>query len=333
MQKQALVVDDSRVARLTLNKLLSAQQFDVIEKASAEEALSYLEANEQIPDVIFMDVMMEGMDGLTATRHLKTMSRFATTPVVICTGNNSEASDDAALAAGAQSVLTKPPQQQALDLILASLPKRISSEPQEAKPSGQSQFDKILAAIEQKLLPKLRQESQQISQQIIDQQLSQQISAHVEGLRLTLAEQLSTQANSPSLVDSQQLVEGIVQQVIMEQLPARLEQSVAELNLSQQVAEALASGTHAWLAEQQQMLQKNLLVQLNSQIEQTTVNYLEQSIAAMVAPVVKLQVEKQLQQSGHDKELEQLANRVSQLNKTIMGLAAIILTLAVLMFV
>lgn len=333
MHKQALVVDDSRVARLTLNKLLSAQQFEVIEKVSAEEALDYLQNADSLPLIIFMDVTMEGMDGLTATKQLKATDKLANIPIVICTGNTSGSSDEAALAAGAQSVLTKPPQQQALDLILASVSQPSSPHNVKPKEQTQSQLEKITTAIENKLLPKLTQDSQKVAQEIFDKQLSVQLNLHTEELKRSLLEQNSAQLAQEAQHIIGPMVEQMVSQLIAEQLPQQLQQSVSELNLSQQVAEALAAGTQSWLSEQEHNLQQNMLGELNSQIEQAVANYLEQSIAAMIAPVIKLQVEEQLAQTGRDDEFDNLANRVSQLNRTIMGLAAIILVLAVLIFI
>ena len=55
--KLALVVDDSRVARMMLCKLLQSAGFSVVEQGSADEALSWLESSDQTPLIIFMDLM------------------------------------------------------------------------------------------------------------------------------------------------------------------------------------------------------------------------------------------------------------------------------------
>ena len=73
MQKQALIVDDSRVARMSLKKALLSHDVDITEASSAEEAISYLETSQSHPDIIFMDVMM---DGLQATKQLKGDPKF-----------------------------------------------------------------------------------------------------------------------------------------------------------------------------------------------------------------------------------------------------------------
>ncbi|UCE77836.1 MAG: response regulator, partial [Gammaproteobacteria bacterium] len=60
-QKRALVVDDSKSARLVLRRMLEKHGIAVETVESARAALDFL--GNQRPDVIFMDHMMPGMDG------------------------------------------------------------------------------------------------------------------------------------------------------------------------------------------------------------------------------------------------------------------------------
>lgn len=110
--KTALVVDDSRVARMTLGKQLRNHGFEVVEQNSAEAALQWLQASTSLPDLIFMDVMMEGMDGFTATQRIKAEADWRDLPVVICSGKETEADLEQARASGAKAVLAKPPEPQ-----------------------------------------------------------------------------------------------------------------------------------------------------------------------------------------------------------------------------
>ena len=119
--KLALVVDDSRVARMMLCKLLQSSGFSVVEQGSADEALSWLDTSEQTPLIIFMDLMMPGMDGLTATRQIKNDARWQSIPVVLCTSNDSEADKLSAHDSGVLALLSKPPEAQQLQSILAAL--------------------------------------------------------------------------------------------------------------------------------------------------------------------------------------------------------------------
>lgn len=67
--KRALVVDDSRSARVALKKLLDEHDLDVEFAVSGEEALEFLDR--ELVDVVFMDHHMPGMDGLEAVAAIK----------------------------------------------------------------------------------------------------------------------------------------------------------------------------------------------------------------------------------------------------------------------
>ena len=67
--KRALIVDDSKSARLFLARVLEKYDIDVDSAENAEAAIDYLGSNR--PDVIFMDHLMPGMDGLQAVRAIK----------------------------------------------------------------------------------------------------------------------------------------------------------------------------------------------------------------------------------------------------------------------
>ncbi|MDH5471040.1 MAG: response regulator, partial [Gammaproteobacteria bacterium] len=65
----ALVVDDSRSARVSLKRMLEQHNMEVDTLESAPEALDYL--SNHTPDVIFMDHMMPDMDGFEAVEAIK----------------------------------------------------------------------------------------------------------------------------------------------------------------------------------------------------------------------------------------------------------------------
>ncbi|TLZ27379.1 MAG: response regulator [Gammaproteobacteria bacterium] len=68
--KRALIVDDSKSARVFLARALEKYDIDVDAAESAEAAIEYLSSNR--PDVIFMDHLMPGMDGFQAVQAIKT---------------------------------------------------------------------------------------------------------------------------------------------------------------------------------------------------------------------------------------------------------------------
>jgi CheY-like chemotaxis protein len=115
--KQAFLVDDSRSARIVLSRLLKKNGFDEVEMAeSGEQALEQLQ-NLQ-PDAIFVDFLMDGMDGLETISALKKDTRFANTPVVMCTANEGDRYLQAAIEHGALGILAKPPTDESLKAII-----------------------------------------------------------------------------------------------------------------------------------------------------------------------------------------------------------------------
>src|SRR5690349_24136314 len=103
--KRALIVDDSKSARLFLARLLEKYELDVDNAESAESAIEYLSTHR--PDVIFMDHMMPGMDGLQAVRAIKNDPRTATIPIMMYTSQEGELYLGQARALGAVGVLPK----------------------------------------------------------------------------------------------------------------------------------------------------------------------------------------------------------------------------------
>jgi CheY-like chemotaxis protein len=103
--KRALIVDDSRSARLFLARILEKHEIDVDSVESAEAAIGYLASRR--PDVIFMDHMMPGMDGFQAVQAIKNDSRTATIPIMMYTSQEGEVYLGQARALGAVGVLPK----------------------------------------------------------------------------------------------------------------------------------------------------------------------------------------------------------------------------------
>jgi len=117
--KNALVVDDSKSARMMLQRLLGRMnvQADLVD--SAEAALRFLDKTQ--PDVIFMDHMMPGMDGLEATQLIKSNPKTATIPTIMYTSKEGEEYFDIARSHGAQGVLAKPANHEAVMAVIESL--------------------------------------------------------------------------------------------------------------------------------------------------------------------------------------------------------------------
>jgi CheY-like chemotaxis protein len=103
--KRALIVDDSKSARLSLARILEKHAIEVDTAETAELALEYLATHR--PDAIFMDHQMPGMDGLQAVQAIKTNPRTATIPIMMYTSQEGEVYVGQARALGAIGVLPK----------------------------------------------------------------------------------------------------------------------------------------------------------------------------------------------------------------------------------
>jgi CheY-like chemotaxis protein len=104
-QKRALVVDDSKSARVILSRMLEKYDIEVDMAESAEQAIEYLRHDR--PDAIFMDHLMPGMDGLQAVQAIKSNPQTAMIPIMMYTSQEGELYVGQARALGAMGVLPK----------------------------------------------------------------------------------------------------------------------------------------------------------------------------------------------------------------------------------
>jgi len=123
--KNALLVDDSKVARFALSKLLESRDMEVNMAGSAEEALDFLN-NDNRPDVIFMDHLMPGMNGVEAIKAIKGNPDTAAIPIIMCTSKKSSNFMEEAKNFGVYNILTKPPHTDGLHLILDQLDRDVA---------------------------------------------------------------------------------------------------------------------------------------------------------------------------------------------------------------
>jgi DNA-binding response OmpR family regulator len=101
--RQVLVVDDEPHIRTVLRGYLEADGFAVSEAGDGESALR--EVRRQPPDLVLLDVVLPGLDGLEALRQLRT---FSDVYVILVTARTEEVDKLVGLAVGADDYITKP---------------------------------------------------------------------------------------------------------------------------------------------------------------------------------------------------------------------------------
>lgn len=117
--RKALVVDDSKLARFTLTKILEKMGFQVTGVTSGEEALIAVEQTQ--PDLIFMDFQMPGIDGYEASARITAQKHL---PIIICTAQEDYEQELArAKAHGAFDLLRKPVTEEGVEGVMQKIHK------------------------------------------------------------------------------------------------------------------------------------------------------------------------------------------------------------------
>ncbi len=106
MKKRILVVDDELGALTLIGIMLERGGFSVLKAKDAREALSVLD--QSLPDMIILDVMMPGMDGISLCRILRERPEFDNIPILILSAKNDAQSIMRGMDAGANDYLPKP---------------------------------------------------------------------------------------------------------------------------------------------------------------------------------------------------------------------------------
>jgi len=104
--KRILVVDDEIGALTLIGIMLERGGFEVIKAKDADSALGVLE--EETPDMIILDVMMPGIDGIELCGMIRKRSQTAHLPILILSARGDAESVMRGMDAGANDYLPKP---------------------------------------------------------------------------------------------------------------------------------------------------------------------------------------------------------------------------------
>lgn len=186
-----LIVDDHEVVRHGLHAYLDTRhEFHVIgEAATGEEALQIVQ--EQIPDVVLMDLILPGIDGVQATRLIKDIS--PRTQIVVLTSYHEDEHIFPALKAGAIAYILKDMKMEALaDAILKAVNGEVILHPRVAN----------------RVLQNIRRESE------VDEPLSTQLTEREYEVLKLLASGMTNNMIAEHLVISENTVKGHVSNIL-----------------------------------------------------------------------------------------------------------------------
>ncbi|RLJ68135.1 EAL domain-containing protein [Sulfurisoma sediminicola] len=102
----ALIVDDDELMRMMLAAALAGLGLEVHEAGDGETGLEAF--NRLRPDLVLLDLLMPGIDGIETCRRLRRRPDARTVPIVMITGQDDRESIDLAFAAGATDFFAKP---------------------------------------------------------------------------------------------------------------------------------------------------------------------------------------------------------------------------------
>jgi len=159
---RVLVIDDDPGVRDYMEALVTRQGYDVFAAADGEEALQNLETTQ--PDLITLDVVLPGMDGLQTLEKLK--QRLPDVPVVMLSGHGQARNIVEAMRRGASDFLRKPFEVEELELAFQkALEKRaLKQEVERLRGRARSETDFMLLTGDN---PKMR-EIRDIIEQVAD---------------------------------------------------------------------------------------------------------------------------------------------------------------------
>ena len=133
-RRTILLVEDFDDTRLMMKLWLNKQGYHVVEADSGEEAIRL--AQKELPDLIIMDMMMPGLNGLDATHQIREHQALRQTPIVAVSAYGADEYRTIAIEAGCNEYVSTPFEPSALnELIKSLLAQRASSNLNDLQPN------------------------------------------------------------------------------------------------------------------------------------------------------------------------------------------------------
>jgi two-component system phosphate regulon response regulator PhoB len=105
MRKKVLIIDDEMVMRSLIAINMRRSGYNVVDTDNFSQALDYLDST--TPDLIILDIMMPGMNGIELCRRIRSRHNTLETPIIVFSALGDEATIKNAYAAGANRYLHK----------------------------------------------------------------------------------------------------------------------------------------------------------------------------------------------------------------------------------
>jgi CheY-like chemotaxis protein len=105
--RKVLIVDDDVRNVFALTSALESHGMEVIYAENGREALTRIEANQDV-DLVLMDIMMPELDGYETTEAIRAMPTFERLPIIALTAKAMKGDREKSIAAGASDYITKP---------------------------------------------------------------------------------------------------------------------------------------------------------------------------------------------------------------------------------
>lgn len=106
MNERIVIVEDDESIRMLLEVALGSNGYKAIGFDNAKSALEYM--NNELPRVVVMDIMMDGMSGIDAVRAMRYSKELRDVPVIMLTAKDTELDKIIGLDSGADDYMTKP---------------------------------------------------------------------------------------------------------------------------------------------------------------------------------------------------------------------------------
>lgn len=106
MRKRVLIAEDETSIIEALSFILTRENFDVTVEMDGVKALDQVAANQ--PDVMILDIMLPGMNGIEILKQIRTNRSLDTLPVIMLTAKGQSQDRHLAMEIGANLFITKP---------------------------------------------------------------------------------------------------------------------------------------------------------------------------------------------------------------------------------